>query len=241
MNRRIQFLIGIIVASAYVAQAADGSIGGRLTQPDGAVAAAAVDRENGNRYNGTIDPQTGQFKIAGLPLGRSYDCIIDYAGARLEGVSMIVPPSDYVEEQPLSEEDIEIITRKVRRLNTFENEVEIMTIEGNIQHAAVLLNKLRTGGFYDSASGEVIWRAELWNFERPEETWVRVQETMFILYYRERIQASQYAAKSLTFDSALGGIEIKAALPPVDLGDIAPPVAGKGVHYRGKPATGEAE
>jgi len=68
-----------------------------------------------------------------------------------------------------------------------------------------------------------------------------VQETMFILYYRERIQASQYAAKSLTFDSALGGIEIKAALPPVDLGDIAPPVAGKGVHYRGKPATGEAE
>ena len=230
-----------MAVSTTVAQAADGIIGGRLTQPDGAASVAAVDRENGSRYKGTINPQTGEFKIGGLPLGKSYDCIIDYAGARLEGVSMIVPPSDYVEEQPLSEEDIEIITKKVRRLNTFENEVEIMTIEGNIQNAAVLLNKLRTGGFYGSGSGEVIWRAELWHFERPEETWVKVQDELFVLYYRERIQASQYAAKCLTFDSALGGIEIKAALPPIDLGDIAPPVAGKGVHYRGKAAARETE
>ena len=231
----------MIIASASVTQAADGIISGRLTQPDGAASVAAVDRESGSRYNGTIDLQTGEFKIGGLPLGKSYDCIIDYAGARLEGVSMIVPPSDYVEEQPLSEEDIEIITKKVRRLNTFENEVEIMSIEGNIQNAAVMLNKLRTGGFYGSGSGELIWRAELWHFERPEETWVKVQDELFVLYYRERIHASQYAAKCLTFDSALGGIEIKAALPPIDLGDIAPPVAEKGVHYRGKAATRTVE
>jgi hypothetical protein len=241
MKRRIQFLIGMIITSASVAQAADGIISGRLTQPDGAASVAAVDRASGSRYNGTIDPKTGEFNIGGLPIGKSYDCIIDYAGARLEGVSMIVPPSDYVEEQPLSEEDIAIITKKVRRLNTFENEVEIMSIEGNIQNAAVLLNKLRTGGFYGSGSDGVIWRAELWHFECPEETWVKVQDELFVLYYRERIHASQYAAKCLTFDSALGGIKIKAALPPIDLGDIAPPVAEKGVHYRGKAGAPEVE
>ena len=33
-----------------------------------------------------------------------------------------------------------------------------MTITGNIQHAAVILNKLRTKPFYESKPGEVIWR-----------------------------------------------------------------------------------
>ena len=63
-----------------------------------------------------------------------------------------------------------------------------MAIQGNIQHAVILVNKLRTKEFYAAKPGEIIWRAELWHFERPEETWLKVQDEMFIVMYRERIQ-----------------------------------------------------
>ena len=147
-------------------------------------------------------------------------------------MNLNVPRSDYEEEQPLAPEDVEAIKRQVRDLNKFEDEVEVLTVAGNIQHAAVLVNKLRTRPFVNSKPGEVVWRCELWHFERPEETWVKVQDELFLVLYRERLPGADYKQKSVTFDPALGGIAVTEESPTVNLGTVKRPPAGPGIRLR---------
>ncbi len=117
-------------------------------------------------------------------------------------------------------------------LNKFENEIEIMTITGNCQHAAVLLNKKRTTAFYESKPGEMIWRLELWHFDKPEEDWIKSQEYLAILFYRERLQKTVFDKKSLTLDPALGGIALSAKTKTVDLGKVMLPDGKAGIKLR---------
>ena len=215
-------------------RAADpGAITGAIDKPGSVLAVQAVNRASTKRFPGAIDASTGRFTIAGLPLDADYDCIIDYPGSRLEGVNLKVPRSEYETEQPLSAEDIETIRTKVRALNQFEDVIEIMTVAGNIQHAAVLVNKLRTRPFYDSKPDEIIWRVELWHFERPEDLWVKIQDELFVLLYRERISRSAFDKKSVTFDAGLGGIRLSAHQPSFDLGRIEPSPVQPGIRLRG--------
>jgi hypothetical protein len=214
---------------------ATGSITGTIDRPNETVEVievTAIDRNTDKRYPGKFDAKSQRFTIENLPAPGVYDCIIDFAGARLEGINLRVPRSDFEEEQPLSEEDVETIRRKALGLNQFEDVVEILTIEGNIQHAAVLMNKLRTKPFFGSKPGEVVWRAELWHFERPEETWVKVQDELFLVLYRERIPRAEYDKKSLMFDPALGGVTLSAESPAVDLGRVPPPDAKPGIRLQ---------
>jgi hypothetical protein len=208
-----------------------GSIIGAIPEGKTLSKATAVDRQSNKKFPGTVDAPAGRFTIDDLPAG-TYDCLLDFGDARLEGVNFQVPASDYEEEQPLTDEDLAIIKAKVLSMNKFEDQVEIMAIQGNIQHAVILLNKLRTKDFYESKPGEIIWRAELWHFERPEETWLKVQDEMFIVLYRERIQRSAYDRKSLTFDPHYGGLTITQENPRIDLGKIEPPVEKRGVRLR---------
>lgn len=234
-SRRIRLLIGVAAYAAMLSTSAHAAtITGMINQPKAVTSVVAVDRQSNKRYPGKIDAATGKFTIEGLPGDAAYDCIIDFGKARLEGVNFKVPRSDYEEEQPLSDDDIATIKAKVLSMNKFEDKVEVLSIRGNIQHASILLNKLRTKPFYDSKPGQIVWRAELWHFERPEETWLKVQDEMFIVLYRERIQASEYEAKSITFDPALGGIALPDANATADVGKVVLPDAKPGVRLRGQ-------
>ena len=225
------FLLGLIPLAARAAEL--GAITGRVDAPETITAIAAVDRATDKRFPAALDRASGRFTIDGLPLGASYDLQIDgRTGARLEGINLKVPASDYVEEQPLSPEDVTTIRQQVERLNTFEDQVEILTITGNVQHAAVLVNKLRTRPFVNSKPGEVVWRCELWRFERPEETWVKVQDELFLVLYRQRIPAAEYAGKSVTFDPALGGLVPTKEAPAIDVGLVKRPPEKPGVRLR---------
>lgn len=227
-------LLLLLIADRSEAGERTGSILGSI-DGDGALptTVVAVNRKTRKRHSGTVDAESRVFEISGLPLDATYDCVLDFkGGARLEGINLNVPPSDYVEEQPLSKEDVETIRGKVQRMNRFEDIVEIKTIQGNIQHAAILINKLRTKPFFDSKPGEVIWRAELWHFERPEETWVKVQDELFIVLYRERMQHAVFRKKSLTFDPALGGLKPSAREPVVGVGKVKVPDSKPGIRLR---------
>ena len=208
-----------------------GVITGTAAKDASPTAVSAMDRKTGKRYPGKVEG--AGFRIEGLPLGATYDVIVDFKGTRLEGVNMKVPRSDYEEEQPLSAEDIETITEKALSLNKFEDKVEVLAIDGNIQHAAVLLNKARTKEFYASKPGEMIWRPELWHFERPEETWTKVQDELFVILYRERIQKSDFEKRSVTFDASLGGVHLTDDAPSLDLGTVQPPDPKPGIRYQG--------
>lgn len=212
-----------------------GSILGTIDRPAEVKAIVAVDRETGKAVAGTLDPATGKFTIAELKLDAPFDLKIDLkSGARLEGVDLSVPRSDFEEEQPLSEDDIKTITATMKTLQTFEDSVEFLAIRGNIQHAVVLVNKTRTKPFYGSKPGEIVWRAEVWRFEKPEETWVKRQDSLFTILYRERIRKTDYDAKSVTFDPAIGGLTPSKNSPEIVVGKITLPDSKPGVRFRSK-------
>jgi hypothetical protein len=157
---------------------------------------------------------------------------MEYGGARLEGVNLKVPAAD--DEQPLTKEDAEKITATVHALNQFEDTVQVLAVRGNSQHAAVFLNKLRTKPFVNSAPGEIVWRVELWHFEKPDETWIKYQDELFVVFYRERLQKSAFEKKAITFDPALGGLELTPQKANLDLGTLKLPTAEVGIRLRTK-------
>jgi hypothetical protein len=235
MTSRLISLL-ILALSVSVRAAETGTITGTIVAPKGVTAVTAVNRadEVDKKYKGTVDAKTGKFIIDKLPLGATYDVVIDVGTVRVEGVNLKVPPSDFEEEQPLTKEDRAAITKICKLLNKFENEIEIMTIIGNCQHAAVLLNKKRTTPFYESKLGEMIWRLELWHFDKPEEDWIKSQEYLAILFYRERLQKTVFEKKALTLDPALGGIALTAKAKTVDLGKVILPDGKAGIKLRSK-------
>jgi hypothetical protein len=212
--------------------AGTGTIAGTIDRAGAVKAVVAIDRATDTKFPGKVDPKTGEFTITGLPLGPAYDCIIDLGGAKLEGVNFTVPRSDFEEEQPLGKDDPKALADLAKSLNKFEDVVEVMAVRGNVQHAAVLLNKLRTTPFINSAPGEVIWRLELWHFEKPDDTWIKVQDELFLVLYRERLQKKDFDRKSLTLDPALGGLKPTAKKPRVELGKITLPSTEPGIRLR---------
>lgn len=206
----------------------EGAITGRLGEGADANAVAAIDRRAQQRYTGILE-RDGTFRVTGLRVGACYDLAVDYQQARLEGVDLRVPPSDYEQEQPLTDEDRQELRERMQRLNRFEDVLEFLAIEGNVQHAAVLVNKLRTRPFFGSKPGEVIWRAEIWHFTRPEDHWVKTSDELFVVLYRKRFSRQDYDQQTITFDPRLGGLCLTAEMPVIDLGTIVLPAPRPGI------------
>ena len=96
----------------------------------------------------------------------------------------------------------------------------------------MVLNKRRTTPFYESKPGEMIWRLEVWHFEKPEEHWLKSQDELGVVLYRERLQKAEFAKKSLTLDPALGGVRPDKKQPNVELGRVLLPSKEPGVRMR---------
>jgi hypothetical protein len=211
-----------------------GTITGTVDKPSAGTKVSAVNRAEDKRYPGEVDPKTGAFTIKDLPLNATYDLIFEAGDATLEGVNLNVPHSDFEVEQPMTKDDVKAVTEAVKALNQFENNVEVMTVVGNVQHAAVLLNKTRTTPFVNQAPGEMIWRVEVWQFEKPEETWIKDRSgDLFIVLHRERLQKSDFEKKSLTLDPTLGGVVLTEKQANVELGKVVLPSNERGVRLRG--------
>jgi hypothetical protein len=226
-----------LVRAMPASAAEKGRITGTVDKPKLVKAVFAKDRmseEKDRIYPGKIDAKTGTFVVDGLALDAMYDLVIDYDAGRLEGVSLKVPPSDFEEEQPLTKEDLATLKKTCIVQSPFEDKIEVLAIEGNCQHAAILLNKLRTRPFYESKPGEIIWRLELWHFEKPEETWVKDQDELFIVFYRERLLKKVFDKKALTLDPKLGGLKPTAKKPALALGKIELPGKETGIRIRTK-------
>src|SRR5438270_565836 len=70
------------------------------------------------------------------------------------------------------------------------------------------------------------------NFEKPEESWVKVQDELFLVLYRERLQKAEFEKKSLTLDPALGGLKLTAKQTTADVGRVALPGKEPGIKLR---------
>ena len=243
------FVAGIVYAddAAPVVKPVVGTISGKLDKPDQVLKIFAIDRTQLDRNlekaariiveEGKVSPD-GTFSIP-VQSGKRYDVIVDYRdGSRLEGVNLNVKRSDFIEEDPpLSKLQAEKIRKIIALLNKFENEIEVMSLTGNAQHAVALLNKRRTTPFINSIPGEIIWRLEVWRFEKPEDGdyWLKDPEELFVIYYRERLPRAKYDAKMIMLDAKLGGLSVSEKSPKVDLGPIAMPEAKTGIRLRNAP------
>ncbi len=230
----VSIMVAIMAVPTQAVEKGVGSIRGFVDQTANIVSAKAVNRESGKQFVGIVDVPGKKITVPALPVGATYDLVIESQEQILEGINLTVPRSDYEEEQPLADEDVKTIREKVLGLNQFEDVVEILAIEGNIQHAAILLNKVRTKPFVNSLPGEVVWRAELWHFQKPEETWLKAQDELFVVLHRERLQREVFEKRSVTFDSDLGGITLTEDQPKRELGVIAWPETKPGVRLRTK-------
>jgi hypothetical protein len=232
--RQFAFGLAALFFAAGVRAADTGVITGTVDRCGGVTAVAAVDRDQPDRrHAGTIDSRTGRFTIKSLPLAATYDVILTSGDAVLEGVNIKVPRSDFEEEQPLTKEDVEKLRKIALSLNKFENEIDVLGVFGNIQHAAVVLNKRRTDAVYGSKPGEMIWRLEVWRFERPEvDHWVKRQDEIATVHYRKRLPKDEFAKLSVTLDPALGGIELTEDKPQARLDPVKLPGAKPGIRLR---------
>ena len=176
----------------------------------------------------------GRMVFQDVPPGR-YDLRFDTPEGIVHGWDAGVPESDYVQEQPLDPQSRRRIAEKLARMHRrqFFDQVVLLDISGNVQHAAVLLSQVRrrafVGGGYEA--GELVWRVDRWEYENPQEhTWVPVQERPFYALFRERLGEKDLGAKRITFARHLGGIEVRADGSDVDLGIILVPSPKPGIH-----------
>ena len=86
--------------------------------------------------------------------------------------------------------------------------------------------------------GEMIWRVEVWQFEKPDETWIKDRRaSLFVVLHRERLQKTEFDKKALTLDPVLGGIEVDGKAGGRGTRQGGPAVQGAGMSA----ASGEIE
>ena len=187
----------------------------------------------GEPHEGTVDGKMLVF--ADLPVPGRYDLKIETAtGGAMAGWDASVPESYYVGDPPLEEASKKTILAKVadEQFSAFADRMWVLDVQGNLQHAALLVMKLRmrpfVGGGYQP--GEWVFRIDRYHWENPDEqTWVPYQERPFYALVRERIRQKAYEAKRVTFARHLGGIALTDKTPEADLGTVRVVIPASGV------------
>lgn len=171
----------------------------------------------------------GKLTVAGLPVPGRYDLRFQTESGLVEGWDATVPRSEYVDEQPLSEESQNEIARKMSKetVSGFPDQAVLLDIQGNIQNAAALMTTVRTTPFAEglgTTHGIWIWRVDRWQWESPEdEQWSPWDKRPYYALFRERLKPEAYQAKRVVFARHLGGIGLKEERPKVELGTILVP------------------
>lgn len=177
-----------------------------------------------------------KISIQSLPVPGHYDLQFDTESGVVLGWDANVPASDYIQEQPLSDEARKVVLKKMsdKNLLAFPDSVIVIDMQGNVQNAVILMTTLRSSPFDESAgknSDTWIWRVDRWQWEFPDEdTWVPVQERPYYALVRERLKPEAYKAKSVVFARHLGGITLNEARPNFDMGIILVPKPEAGIH-----------
>jgi hypothetical protein len=201
-----------------------GTITGALTPAQTVRQVHAVDRNLDLTYPAEIDAKTGSFTVADVIVGR-YDLVVTTTdGVRLEGADLSYRESELEElarqeevkqgivrepPGPLTDEDRQWLTDHVFGVKRFEDFRKIDAIAGNDQRATMLVELLRRRPFHGMNGSEVIWRVELWYFQKQAGGWEHVADTDVVLE-RRRMPAAEFAKLRHVFLPALGRIAVDA-------------------------------
>jgi hypothetical protein len=207
-----QFAVLISLWSASVVCSADLHVqlpAGTTARSAAALAPSSDPGSDGPPVHGTITGQTISF--TGLEAATPYDLRIVLAGGRiLHGVNMAwytaEPPQP--DAGPVYDDDRRQIGALVSDVKSFYDVSRVIALSGDHNRATVLVERIRSSAFHSGASGEVIWRIELWYFTNEFGGWAEMPQTNKVLLRSRFSSTEEYhaAVDPLRWVPELGGI-----------------------------------
>ena len=200
-----------------VTPAPTGAISGKVTKnPEQCLGVQLIVRSpQGPKRNEVIaaayDKSTGRFRAENLPDG-TYDLRILIEGGMLDGVDMRLPAYDPSIKFPVfTPKDAEAIREAIANLpEAFADIRRPIVIRGKGRDAKALVEKIRCREFHSGGKGEIIWRVEIWTFEKHTGVWVKVKNRPVICRLRVPgpMAVEKFEKLIWIFAPDLGGLEI---------------------------------
>ena len=218
MRRFKLALVIIFIAGMVCAEVSDdGSISGKITNPKECKGVQALMRRGrGVKFpsrpkviDGKYDSKTGEFRFENLPTGQ-YDLRLQLKDALLDGVDMRIGPM-LPGEKPFKPEDAQAIKEVIANLPAkFVDICRPIFVKGNGPRARALVEKIRYTRFHSGKKGELIWRVEVWSFEKQTGVWVKTGNRPVICRLRvpNEMKAKEFHDMTWFFSAELGGFEI---------------------------------
>ncbi|HTV48978.1 MAG TPA: hypothetical protein VMG59_11100 [Phycisphaerae bacterium] len=178
-------------------------------------------------FSGQIDSTTGRFTIPNLPAGFNYDLILWTQNARWEGVDMHYY-RPVLAGDPATPDDLNQIVTFIEKTPAFTDFNVPLWIAADHDHASVIVEMIRTTSYHSGAAGSVIFRVELWYFQRFYSGW-RVDEDISKVISRWR-GAAAAIPDPWQYLPDLGGIDVSSdgKFKPIDI-TLPPPSADHGL------------
>jgi len=187
-----------------------GGITGKIIASRGQTIALvqAICRENGKVYSpSTWDIESDRFAFDDLPGDANYDIrLVTASGRRMEGIDLSFVDARLLAMANQRRKDLALpiethasftrtdtqhITEYVRRMKGFADFRRIIYIHGHGRRATVLVELIRDRRFHSRKDGELIWRMELWYFERRRGGWTRLDNVERVIE-RRRLSAEDW-------------------------------------------------
>jgi hypothetical protein len=202
-----------------------GSLSGIIENADKCKGVSALLREGFDPrtpkvFTGQYDAATGQFKIENLPEG-TYDLRVYVEGGWMDGANLKLDPAER-SDQPLTEDDRKEILDKIANYpDSFMEVTRALAIAGDGKRAKALVEQIQIryrpfhsgqAGLPDGQAGDVIWRVEVWQYEKFPGGWVKKQRWFQVLSRvrapTEEMPLEKFRNLYWLFDPALGGMAV---------------------------------
>lgn len=206
----------LAISTAPLRVATAGAISGEVTNPDQCkgvqvLLRARQDPRRPKVVPASFDAVTGKFRAEGLPEGR-YDLRLLIPNGMLDGVDLSLDPPD-PEAEPVTPGDQEAIRAVIVALPAaFMDTQRPIFIRGNSIHARALVELIRHREFHSGKPGEIIWRVEVWSFEKRTGAWVKTANKPVVCRVRvpHEMPAKQFHDLAWLFSPDLGGFDVGA-------------------------------
>ncbi len=117
--------------------------------------------------------KSGKFSIPDVPAGHTYDLICFNSAGRWEGVNMrYFKPVNA--GPPMTRADVAELVDFIEKIERFTNYNRPIWINGDHNHATMVVEQLDTKSYVTGHNGSIIFRVAVWYFQRYYSGWAKM-------------------------------------------------------------------
>ena len=209
------------LAVAWSASADSASISGIIANPKLCTGVSALRRGGSvtrlkiKEVKGEFSKTSGKFVVGGLEDDEYVLRVHLKGGGYIDGANMVLTVDEQSEKKMLSDDRKAIKDFIKNYPSRFVDIIRPLRIEGNGDFARVMVEKIRHRDYHSGKQGDIIWRMEVWKFEKLTGEWIRSQHGWHVLA-RERVsdkgrssmKHADFAKVRWLFAPELAGFEI---------------------------------